>query len=110
CFSLFIAEPPEIQKGPQPLLRVVEGADVTLECETFGAPTPKVYWYKRDQVITGGRYAILEDGSLLIREASASDSGIYTCNATNKYGFDSSSGTLNVKRKTRIQTSPGSQE
>ncbi|CAF0900446.1 unnamed protein product, partial [Didymodactylos carnosus] len=55
-------------------------------------------------------YAILEDGSLLIREASASDSGIYTCNATNKYGFDSSSGTLNVKRKTRIQTKPGDQE
>ncbi|CAF1296253.1 unnamed protein product, partial [Didymodactylos carnosus] len=53
-FINVISEPPEIQKGPETLLRVVEGADVTLQCETFGAPTPKVYWYKRDQVITGG--------------------------------------------------------
>jgi hypothetical protein len=56
------------------------------------------------------RYSILEDGSLMIREASASDSGVYVCNATNKFGFDIRSGTLNVKRKTRIQTHPGNQE
>lgn len=56
------------------------------------------------------RYSILEDGSLTIREASASDSGVYVCNATNKFGFDTRSGTLNVKRKTRIQTRPGNQE
>lgn len=46
----------------------------------------------------------------MIREASASDSGVYVCNATNKFGFDTRSGTLNVKRKTRIQTRPGNQE
>ncbi len=56
------------------------------------------------------RYSILEDGSLMIREASASDSGVYVCNATNKFGSDIRSGTLNVKRKTRIQTRPGNQE
>ncbi len=46
----------------------------------------------------------------MIREASASDSGVYVCNATNKFGYDIRSGTLNVKRKTRIQTHPGNQE
>jgi hypothetical protein len=46
----------------------------------------------------------------MIREASASDSGIYVCNATNKFGYDTRSGTLSVKRKTRIQTHPGNQE
>ena len=46
----------------------------------------------------------------MIREASASDSGVYVCKATNKFGSDSRSGTLNVKRKTRIQTRPGNQE
>lgn len=46
----------------------------------------------------------------MIREASASDSGVYVCKAVNKFGSDSRSGTLNVKRKTRIQTRPGNQE
>ncbi|CAF0804833.1 unnamed protein product [Rotaria sordida] len=109
-FVNVISEKPEIQRGPDPLLRAVEGQNVILPCETFGAPMPKVYWSKRDQVITGGRYTILEDGSLMIREASAADSGVYICNATNKFGSDIRSGTLNVKRKTRIQTRPGNQE
>ncbi|CAF1002480.1 unnamed protein product [Adineta ricciae] len=109
-FLNVISEKPEIQRGPDPLLRAVEGQSVLLPCETFGAPMPKVYWSKRDQVITGGRYSILEDGSLMIREASASDSGVYVCNATNKFGSDVRSGTLNIKRKTRIQTHTGNQE
>jgi hypothetical protein len=54
CFY-FTAEKPEIQRGPDALLRAVEGQNVLLPCETFGAPMPKVYWSKRDQVITGGR-------------------------------------------------------
>ena len=50
-----LAEKPEIQRGPDPLYRAVEGQSVVLPCETFGAPMPKVYWSKRDQMITGGR-------------------------------------------------------
>ena len=50
-----LAEKPEIQRGPDALYRAVEGQNVLLPCETFGAPMPKVYWSKRDQVITGGR-------------------------------------------------------
>jgi hypothetical protein len=56
------------------------------------------------------RYSILEDGSLIIPEASISDSGVYVCNATNQYGFDTHSGVLNDKRKTRIQSRPTNQE
>jgi hypothetical protein len=52
---VFAAEKPEIQRGPDSLSRAVEGQNVLLPCETFGAPMPKVYWSKRDQVITGGR-------------------------------------------------------
>ncbi|CAF2121861.1 unnamed protein product [Rotaria magnacalcarata] len=109
-FVNVISEQPEIQVGPDPLHRAVEGSSISLPCVTFGAPMPKVYWSKRDQVITGGRYTISANGSLLIREASAADSGVYICNATNKFGSDIRSGTLNVKRKTRIQTRPGNQE
>jgi hypothetical protein len=52
---VLLAERPEIQRGPDLLQRAVEGQNVLLPCETFGAPMPKVYWSKRDQVITGGR-------------------------------------------------------
>jgi hypothetical protein len=58
CFFylfILIAERPEIQRGPDQLYRAVEGQNILLPCETFGAPMPKVYWSKRDQVITGGR-------------------------------------------------------
>jgi len=54
-FFFCLAERPEIQRGPDPLYRAVEGQNILLPCETFGAPMPKVYWSKRDQVITGGR-------------------------------------------------------
>lgn len=52
----------------------------------------------------------MEDGSLLIRDAVISDSGIYVCNATNKFGSDVRNGTLNVKRKTQLQSKPTRQE
>jgi hypothetical protein len=53
-----LAEKPEIQRGPEALYRVVEGKNVVLPCESFGVPMPKVYWSKRDRIITGGRYGI----------------------------------------------------
>lgn len=71
------------------------------------------YAYQRDKYIYFFkiiRYTIAADGSLEIREASAADSGVYVCNATNKFGYDVRTGTLNVKRRTRIQTRPGNQE
>ena len=59
------------------------------------------------RLFVGFRYFILEDGSWMIREASTLDSGVDVWNATNKFGFDTRSGTLNVKWKTHIQTRPG---
>jgi hypothetical protein len=53
-----LAEKPDIKNGPEALYRVVEGQNVILPCETFGVPLPKVYWSKRDRIITGGRYVI----------------------------------------------------
>ena len=38
------------------------------------------------------------------------DSGVYVCNASNKFGSDLRNGTLNVTRKTQIQMRTGNQE
>lgn len=52
------------------------------------------------------RYSLIEDGSLIIRDALITDTGVYFCNATNKFGYDTRNTTVNVKRKTQIQTKP----
>lgn len=56
------------------------------------------------------RYTISKNGSLIIRDISISDNGIYTCNITNKFGSDIRNTTLNIKQKTRIKTRPNNQE
>ncbi|CAF4028111.1 unnamed protein product [Rotaria sordida] len=109
-FINVISEKPKIQRGPDTLYRVVEGQSVILPCETNGVPTPKVYWHKRNRIITGVRYSISKDGSLTIQDVSSLDNGIYICNATNKFGSDIRNTTLNIKQKTRIQTRPNNQQ
>jgi hypothetical protein len=56
------------------------------------------------------RYSLLDDGSLMIRDVTIADSGVYVCNASNRFGSDQRNGTLTVKRKTQIQTRPNNQE
>ncbi len=56
------------------------------------------------------RYSISQNGSLTIRDASILDNGVYICNVTNKFGSDIRNTTLNIKKKTRIQTRPDNQE
>ncbi|CAF0853285.1 unnamed protein product [Adineta steineri] len=109
-FVNIISGKPEIQRGPEALYRVVEGKNVVLPCESFGIPTPKVYWRKRDRILTSGRYSVSKDGNLTIRDVTISDNGIYICNATNKFGSAVRNTTLNIKKKTRIQTRPNNLE
>ncbi|CAF1215999.1 unnamed protein product [Adineta ricciae] len=109
-FVNVMSQKPEIQRGPEALYRVVEGENVVLPCESFGIPMPKVYWKKRDRIITGGKYSLSKNGNLTIRGVSASDNGVYICNATNKFGFATRNTTLNVKQKTRIKTRPNNLE
>ena len=40
----FIAEPPEIQDPLENETKVVEGESVEINCVTFGAPRPQVFW------------------------------------------------------------------
>ncbi|MCJ8735575.1 hypothetical protein PDJAM_G00248660, partial [Pangasius djambal] len=77
--------------------RITEGSDITIPCENEG----RVSWSKladgkREIILTAQdgevslqskphpdhRYSVLANLSLVIKEASVSDSGIYYCNAT----------------------------
>ncbi|XP_075295707.1 hemicentin-2 [Opisthocomus hoazin] len=63
---------------------------VTLECETWAVPEPTIQWYKDKQLLqSAGHLQILSEGQVLqIKPASVSDSGHYTCVATNVVGED----------------------
>nr|XP_010300774.1 PREDICTED: hemicentin-2 [Balearica regulorum gibbericeps] len=63
---------------------------VTLECETWAVPQPTIRWYKDKQLLEStGHLQILSEGQILqIKPASVSDSGHYTCVATNAVGED----------------------
>jgi len=91
-----IALPAEIIDEPKDTVWI-EGQTSRLTCRVFGAPKPLVRWIRNEQELTGGRYKVLDNGDLEIRAVAFSDSGAYTCLASNKFGNDSKSGNLVVK-------------
>ena len=48
-------------------VQTVEGKDVNMTCRVFGAPKPRVSWIRDENVLTGGRYNITDDGDLIIK-------------------------------------------
>ena len=70
---------------------------ITIQCPTSGLPTPTVTWTKDGQEIpSGGRYKVQDDGSLVISEADEDDKGQYTCTADSVAGKDSKSTTVRI--------------
>ena len=70
---------------------------ITIQCPTSGTPTPTVTWTKDGQDISsGGKYTVQDDGSLLINEADEEDTARYTCTADSAVGKDSASSTVKI--------------
>uniref|UniRef100_A0A6I8SSN7 Sidekick cell adhesion molecule 2 n=1 Tax=Xenopus tropicalis TaxID=8364 RepID=A0A6I8SSN7_XENTR len=104
---------PNITRAPQDTT-VIDGTAVVLQCETSGAPRPAITWQKGDRVLASGsiqlpRFTLLESGSLLISPAHISDTGTYTCSATNSRGADDASADIIVWARTRITNPPSDQ-
>ncbi|CAB0005124.1 unnamed protein product [Nesidiocoris tenuis] len=100
-----LAVPPEIIEPPTNK-EVVDGKTVIMTCRVFGAPKPEVKWVRNRVELTGGRYTILPQGDLEIKEINFLDAGVYDCHAANKLGSQSRSATLQVKEHTRITEKP----
>uniref|UniRef100_W5UH46 Protein sidekick-2 n=1 Tax=Ictalurus punctatus TaxID=7998 RepID=W5UH46_ICTPU len=104
---------PNITAGPSDST-VIDGMSVIMHCETAGAPRPAITWQKAEHVLASGsvqlpRFTLLESGSLLISPARLSDSGRYTCTASNSRGIDQASAHLGVWARTRISNPPQDQ-
>nr|XP_018910612.1 PREDICTED: basement membrane-specific heparan sulfate proteoglycan core protein isoform X4 [Bemisia tabaci] len=89
--SIVVQNPPKITITPATTLTVSPGERVRLECSAEGRPTPSVEWTKFYRAPAGlpgyapgpvpSHTAVFE-----ISEATITDSGTYTCRATNDVG------------------------
>ncbi|KAL2301372.1 hypothetical protein Nmel_011943 [Mimus melanotis] len=91
---LEVAQKPSIITRPAGLVKGVSGEPLSLHCLAEGSPKPSVAWaLPGGQVLerprASGRFLLLENGTLLIRPASAQDSGQYLCRASNAAGDSS---------------------
>lgn len=100
-----LALPPEITEPPKDEA-TVDGKTVRLTCRVFGAPKPVVKWVRGGLELTGGRYTVMDDGDLEIRDVNFYDAGNYDCHATNKFGSAEAAGSLVVKEHTKIVHEP----
>ncbi|XP_029027936.1 immunoglobulin superfamily member 10 isoform X2 [Betta splendens] len=88
---LDVGQKPYILTRPRGIIRSVFGEPLFLHCLSDGSPRPKIYWtlpgghtLTRPQVL--GRYQFLENGTLVVQDASLHDRGNYICRARNDAG------------------------
>uniref|UniRef100_A0A670IF80 Hemicentin 1 n=1 Tax=Podarcis muralis TaxID=64176 RepID=A0A670IF80_PODMU len=94
--KLKIQVPPAIRSHPEEYVVVLD-KPATLLCEADGYPAPEIVWHKDGQQVTESmRQRILSMGSLQIAFAHPSDTGRYTCTATNVAGANTHTVNLTV--------------
>ncbi|XP_068104559.1 hemicentin-2 [Hyperolius riggenbachi] len=97
--------PPQISRdGSEGNIGVTEvktkvNSSLTLECNSRAVPKPSLHWYKDGQLLENiGPVQIIGDGSVLqIQPIRITDSGRYTCVATNVAGEDEREYYVNVQ-------------
>ncbi|KAM6170210.1 hemicentin-2 [Rhynchocyon petersi] len=82
-YLLGVQAAPQVQLGPR-VLKVLVGEDLDLNCVAEGDPEPQLSWSK-DGVPMQGQ---VSKGSVHFAAISASDAGMYRCEASNSAGVD----------------------
>ena len=94
-------------KLSQSLLALPVGNSVKLDCSAVGHPRPTVTWYKDEarflERIGGGRLYLGRWTLLLnIKDLVPTDTGKYTCNVSNAYGWISNTYYVDVHGKIKV--------
>nr|DBA21577.1 TPA: hypothetical protein GDO54_018188 [Pyxicephalus adspersus] len=103
-YEVKVFVPPQITKEDSGNIGVTEvktrvNSSLTLQCESWAVPKPSLHWYKDGQLLeSSGSVQIVGDGHVLqIQPIKVSDSGRYTCVATNVAGEDEREFFVNVQ-------------
>jgi len=103
CICLSTA-PPAIFQSRSPI-NVLSGSWTELPCNVSGNPKPTVSWFLHDLPIDESdlKYLILPSGNLRIFGVTPSDSGVYSCMASNPLGVARRPVELSVQGKNRLK-------
>ncbi|XP_077344280.1 immunoglobulin superfamily member 10 [Lithobates pipiens] len=89
-----ITYPPRILQGKSREITVHSGSSINLKCQAEARPFPTITWILSNETIASEKSAhnhkvfVQTDGTLIIKEVSIYDRGIYKCLATNIAGAD----------------------
>lgn len=67
------------------------GSNLTVECTASGVPIPKVKWYRDGNYVSHQKLG-LGQSSLILKNVSSEDAGMYVCKAINEVGGKRRSG------------------
>ncbi|XP_067940287.1 hemicentin-1-like [Watersipora subatra] len=98
-FRIDVQVPPSIDASDA-FVVATDKTRTLLLCETYGLPTPNIRWYKDGfelNTIANSRYRMLQSGSLEFSMVKPSDTGNYTCVATNEAGISNKTLTLSIQ-------------
>ncbi|XP_029030349.2 roundabout homolog 1-like [Betta splendens] len=93
--ELTVLERPTFLRRPSSAV-VLADENVEFHCVVQGDPVPTVRWRRDDSDLPKGRFEILEDHTLIVRQATSADEGSYTCVVENMVGKSEASATLTV--------------
>ncbi|XP_026178915.1 hemicentin-1 [Mastacembelus armatus] len=105
-YEVKVYVPPQINKNDIPgeglvpkEVKIKVNSTLTLECEAEAFPTPALQWYKDGQILQAdGHVSITANGRIVqIKRAQVSDTGRYTCIATNIAGEDEKDFDVNIQ-------------
>lgn len=88
---LEVGQKPTIFIHPRGTIKSISGEPLSLHCLAGGSPKPSIIWTTPngdvlDRPQINGRYMLLENGTLIIRETTIHDRGSYACKAQNYAG------------------------
>ncbi|KAK3740391.1 hypothetical protein QZH41_003532 [Actinostola sp. cb2023] len=109
--KLVVGTPPQLivekLKRDKTLIAVPVGNSIMLDCSASGYPQPLVKWYKDGKPFThridGPLYLSAHEFVLGLKFVIPSDSGIYTCNVTNAYGWFNHTYRVDVRERVRAK-------
>ncbi|XP_017276034.1 hemicentin-1 isoform X1 [Kryptolebias marmoratus] len=105
-YEVKVHVPPQINKNDIPgeglapkEVKIKINSTLTLECVAQAFPTPALQWYKDGQVLQADDHvSITANGRIVqIKHAQVSDTGRYTCVATNVAGEDEKDFDVNIQ-------------